>query len=214
MSFLADILTHTAFFMILLPIFFFAYVSPVQLNQVVQNLFLILKPNLAGFAMTTSGNDTNTLLNIIHTISENSKDNPQVDAINASYRSNNAHIIMIVSLVFGIGAPFLILIAIFIEKWSGGNLYNLFISNLIVIAFMTVSEFAIVGLFLKNFVTLDGQFLQALFITQSQQPDYCKCWYVRDFIDRTFPRWIASLIHHDKSNESEDLKRCLNSPLV
>lgn len=100
-----------------------------------------------------------------------------------------------VAIICGVVAPFLVITGIFLEWYSGGNVLTFLISNLIVLGFIAASEFAIVGLFLRNFVEIDIDFIKAIFANSLANPGpWYTCKYSRNFLESLMPSWLAKLI--------------------
>jgi hypothetical protein len=188
MSFTAEILAHTALFMAFLTAFYFGYVANAQVQSTVQEVFSFLKPELSTIVLTLNPNNIQQIKNSIITASSNAKDTPFYDDTQSSAR--NKKLILILGLIVGLLSPLLLGIAIYLEWSSGGNLTEFLLSNCIVMMFIIISEFAIVGMFLTRFTQLDPNFIKATLVDQLQ-PGGANCNYTTPFLEKFIPAsWI------------------------
>jgi hypothetical protein len=75
------------------------------------------------------------------------------------------------------------------------------VTNLIVLGFIAVSEFTIVGLFFKNFKEVDADFVKATLAqafaesgpTASLVSSEMKCNYTDRLVGSIFPPWLLNL---------------------
>lgn len=103
--------------------------------------------------------------------------NPNLQTYDQTIQSTNASILQTVSVVIGIVAPILFLSGIYLALISGVDMVEFAISNLIVMTFIAMSEFAIVGFFFSQFVEIDPYFVKASLGKQLSwsQPPWGSC---------------------------------------
>lgn len=192
MSFLADVFVHTGFFMGFLPLFFFLYVSPTQSRSLTNDFFNILTPYLDVISRTIGDQISYEQLDSgLQKLEESIGE--QMSSFTASVQEKNDKIKKLVAIVVGITAPLLIILGCIIEVYYGGNLIKFLISNLIVIAFIAISEFAIVAVFMSNFIEIDGRVIVGIFEDKTDNP-WGGCWYSNKFIRSLLPQWLANKI--------------------
>ena len=187
MSFLAEILAHTSLFMVFLTAFYFGYVANAQVVSTINDIFSTLKPELSTIVLTLNSNSLQQIKNSIITSTSNAKDAVLSD--DTSYSAKNKTLILTLGLTVGILCPLLLGIAIYLEWSSGGNLIEFLLSNCIVMAFIIISEFAIVGLFLTRFTQLDNEFIKAMLVDQISKPNWRDCNFVGSFLQKFIPQY-------------------------
>lgn len=169
--------------------FFFYYVAPTQSGSLSNDFFNMLTPYLGDISLNMNPNTQ-------YQPFAQDVDQLEQTAVNALspftqwVTPRNNKIKTIVAIVAGILSPLLIIGGCIIEVYSGGNLLQFLISNLIVLGFIVASEFAIVGIFLKNFVEIDPEFIKAIFA--KKMSSYGGCWYTNSFLRSILPAWIAN----------------------
>ena len=162
-SFWADVFAHAAFFIGFLPMFYFTYVVPVQGNALVNDFFGLLKDELTDLSLTLSPNIKREIDEEIENAVASEESNPVL----ASMTRGNAGVFKNTMIFLGVTLPVLLITAIVLQYRAGGSLFDLFLGNLIVITFIAVSEFAIVGIFVGNFVEVDKDFVKAEVVHQT-----------------------------------------------
>jgi hypothetical protein len=160
MSFLADVLAHTSFFMAFLVGFYFLFVTKIQVNSLINDLFAMIKDQLTSLDLI-SPNLKSVIADSIDAISFDS-DSPS-DSSGDSPTDRNAKIVKITGITVGVLAPLFLGIAIWLQYSSGGSIFDLLLGNLIVICFIACAEFAIVGIFMGSFVEIDKDYVKAIF---------------------------------------------------
>jgi len=170
MSFWTDVLAHTGLFIGFLPIFFFLYVSPNMIDSLVNDITSIIKPELTNYALLTSLNNTSILNNTVKTLNSNVQDIPAMDTFMSKYTRKNADILLYTAITCGVMSFLLLVLAVFLEYRNGGNITEFLLANIIVLCFIMISEFAIVGIFFRNFVVLDGDFIKATYVQMQLTP--------------------------------------------
>jgi hypothetical protein len=82
---------------------------------------------------------------------------------------------------------------------NNSSIFDIIISNLIILSFIIISEFAIVGLFFKNFKEVNGNFIKATIIQaitdRNAYVTYPQCDYSGKFIRSLLPSWLVNLIY-------------------
>ena len=193
MSFWADVLSHAAFFIGFLPLFFFLYVSPTQVKALSKDIFEILKPYIVDSLVSNNPNAPDALISLVNTTSSDMKNNSDLNYAFSDKIVKNKMIITIVAATAGILFPILLGIAIYLEYRSGGSIVNLLLANLVVLAFVAISEFAIVGLFLQNLVEVDDDYVKAEISNQYYSPNYYKCMFVEQYAKEHLPSFMYNL---------------------
>ena len=69
------------------------------------------------------------------------------------------------------------------------------ISNLIVLGFVTVSEFAIVGIFLRSFIVLDSDYFKGITVIQLEDMKWANCENVSHLLQDLLPSFITDRIY-------------------
>lgn len=181
MSFYAEIMMHTALFMGFLPLFYFTFVAPIQVSSLVNDLFEIIQPTLTTGAVLSTPGQVTQLEKSISNDFEMGEQDPTIQAAGQSMLQKNHETVKTLTLIVAITAPVLFVLAILLEFYSGGSVFNLLISNLIVLFFIAISEYAIVGLFLKNFMEIDSDYMKAIYASQYVDPKSNRCENVKNF---------------------------------
>lgn len=183
MNFWAEVLMHTALFMGFLPFFYFVFVAPIQVSSLVNDLFEIIQPSLTTGVVLSQPYNVLELRNSITQDFELGKEDPTFQKASQEMNDKNKKTLDVLVLIVSITAPLLFIASIVLQYFSGGNVYHLLISNIIVLGFIAASEFAIVGLFLKNFMEIDSDYLKAIYASQYVQPEHSRCQNVQNFIN-------------------------------
>jgi hypothetical protein len=184
MSFLADVLAHTALFMAFLPVFFFFYVGQVQTDSLVKDAFNILSPlvgdvskivnPLFGYNVTDDLIEGGSTL-LSYELTDETK----------SIQQGNQQVLMYLGIVVGILAPTMFIAACILEYNHGGNVPLFIISNLIVLTFIAAAEFAIVGIFLGQFTEIDSTVVKQIISAELVSPSYSECLYMKQFMKKS-----------------------------
>jgi hypothetical protein len=196
MSFLADVLAHSSFFMAFLVGFYFLYVTKIQVNALVNDLFTIIKDPLTNVDLLTP-NLKSVISDAIGSISLDS--DPKLQKT----MSKNPSIVKYTAITVGILAPLLLAIAIWLQYSSGGSIFDLLLGNLIVIFFIACAEFAIVGIFMGSFVEIDKDFVKSvLSLRLASQESEMMCNFVYKFIVSTFPSFVSKEFYPDQTSNN------------
>ena len=201
MSFLTDVLAHTGFFMAFLPLFFFFYVSPVQLASLKNDVFNIFKPDTATAAMVVNPNLQFKFPDLVSSVASAMENNEGIKTFAADTAASNKKIVTIAVSVFASVAAVLIITAFSLQYVWGYSVMELLVSNLIVLGFIVVSEFAIVGVFLSNFIEIDDGFVKGA-VGNAINDGYCGN-YVSQFLQSILPTFIYNIFYPSGSGNVE-----------
>lgn len=188
MSFLAEILVHTSFFAAFLTVFYFLFVTYIQTQSLDSDLFNVFEPYIINSAIWSDPSKVHDVLGELDGVVSNIESSSDFNKANNNILENNKNISNQVALYVGIICPLLFIFGILIEYFSGGSVYDLLISNIIVIVFIAISEFFIVGIFLRNFIEIDNDFINAIPVANSTNRS---CNFVEDFIQQHIPSFIS-----------------------
>jgi len=205
MNFWAEVLMHIASFMSVLPILYFGFVAPQQTNKAATDLFVSAKPELTDYAIVSGNTDTGNVSSLIQQISSLNFDS-QLSEESAKIIEDNKGVVLGVGVIFGLCIPLLIAFSVIIEYYYGHNVFELLISNLIFISFVILSEFLIVGIFLNNYVELDGSYLKSVAMIQFNSNGYpwvdpnihgAWCKFSRTFTQSLIPQSLQKFFYPD-----------------
>jgi len=186
MSFLAEILVHTSFFAAFLTGFYFIFVTYIQQQSLVNDLYNAFEPNIINSVVWSDPSKIQLALGQLNEVIEKAETSKGFTQAEAEIQSTNNYITKIVSFIMGVGCPLLFITGLVIEYYTGGNIYDLLVSNFIVIGFIALSEFFIVGVFLKNFIEIDANFITAVPIAKNSYKSGT-CRYVYEFLESVLP---------------------------
>jgi hypothetical protein len=184
-SFWADILMHSAFFIGFLPMFYFTYVCPVQSNSLANDFFGLLKDTLAPAQKIANPNVKREIDEAVEKSANLLEESGALDSLN----SGNPGVFRNTMIVLGVALPVLIGTSIMLQTMADGSLWDLFIGNVIVLAFIAISEFAIVGIFIANFVEIDRDFAKSILIKQTlsnADTAFNDCRFTHEFAFQAF----------------------------
>lgn len=186
--FWVEVLVHTAFFLFFLPIFYFEYVAPLQSYSVVSDIFDIVQPEFLDIALLNSLNSTQNLTTAVNTATDVFKleITDEFSAVNKTIKLNaylTCELIGFGFLCTGLG------LAYYYEL----NIMELLLTNMIVLSFIVISEFFIVGAFFKNFKEIDADFVKASFVG-GMSNEYFNCPDATDYMLSLAPDWIRNLV--------------------
>jgi hypothetical protein len=178
-SFWADVLAHSAFFIGFLPIFYFTYVVPVQSNALANDFFGLVKDSLTSISLASNPIIKREIDESIQAVATKEESNP----ILSKLTKDNPTIFKWTMVFVGLTVPILLGLATYLQYSSGGSVFDLFLSNFIVLAFIAISEFAIVGIFVSNFVEIDKDFVKGVLFnaTFSSYTRTYDCNFVYEF---------------------------------
>lgn len=191
MSFLSDVLIHTSLFLAFLTLFFFTFVTFIQTQSLINDMFEMFKQILqVKIAFSTPDQLTTFLNQIDESISklQSTVDNKDVD--------NNAKITLYASIIISVLCAILFSAGIFVHWINNENFYELFISNIIVLLFIAASELFIVGVFLYNFIEIDSDFLVSIVPytneTGPSNPNGDPCEFVQTYLRSILPSFLVN----------------------
>lgn len=193
-----DVCLHTAFFLAFLPVFYFEFVAPMQSYTVIDDIFEIVQPEFLNIALLTSLSSPQNLTKAVKLFNVELAENEQLGNID-SLMANNAQTKLRAYLGCEITAGLLFIIGISIAFWYGQSVFDLVMTNLIVLGFIAVSEFTIVGLFFKNFKEVDADFVKATLAQAFAESgptvvsSEMKCNYTDRLVGSIFPSWLLKL---------------------
>jgi hypothetical protein len=191
-EFWIEIIAHTSLFLIFLPIFYFYYVVPLQSYTMVDDLFQIIQPELVDLTLLSTLNDTRNLNKVIELLNSKTQENEELSQEIGSIQSKNAHIFQITNAIFYTLGCVLFATAIGLSIYYDKSLIEMILSSIIVLSFIMISEFAIVGLFFKNFKQLNANFVKA---TVAQNlVNTVEWWESCDYTYDYFSTWVPSSI--------------------
>ena len=196
-----DVCLHTAFFLAFLPVFYFEFVAPMQSYTVVDDIFEIVQPEFLNIALLTSLTNPQNLTKAVDLFNIELAENEQLGSGIDSLMANNAQTKLRAYLGCEITAGLLFVLGISMAVWYEQNVFDLVMTNLIVLGFIAVSEFTIVGLFFKNFKEVDADFVKATLAqafaesgpTPSLVSSEMKCNYTDRLVGSIFPPWLLNL---------------------
>jgi hypothetical protein len=188
MSFLAEILVHTSFFAAFLTGFYFLFVTYIQTQSLDSDLFNVFEPYIINSAIWSDPSKVHDVLGQLDGVVSNIESSSDFNEANNDILEKNKNISNKVALYVGIICPLLFIFGILIEYFSGGSIYDLLISNIIVIVFIAVSELFIVGVFLRNFIEIDNDFINAIPVANATNRS---CNFVEDFLQQHIPSFIS-----------------------
>jgi hypothetical protein len=183
--FWVEVLVHTAFFLLFLPIFYFEYVAPLQSYSVISDLFDIAQPEFLDVALLNSLNSTQNLTTAVNTAADLFK-NEIIDEFSAENKTIKLNAYLVCEIV---GFAFLCT-GVGLAYYYELNITELLLSNVIVLSFIIISEFFIVGAFFKNFKEIDAEFVKASFVGGMAHGYRFRCPDASDYLLSLIPSWI------------------------
>ena len=160
-----------------------------SLKSVPESLFNVFEPYIINSAIWSDPSKVNDILGQLDSVLSNIESSSDFNQVNNDILTKNKKISNNIALYVGIICPLLFIFGLLIEYFSGGSVYDLLISNIIVIAFIAVSELFIVGVFLRNFIEIDNDFISAIPVASSTNNRSCN--FVEDFIREHIPSFIS-----------------------
>lgn len=194
MSFFTEVLTHTSFFMLFLPFFFFFYVSGVQSKSFTKDLFNSIKPAINSSGILINKDSDINFTQVTTELANVAINSEYAQTETSHILTNNKNTILIASLVFGLSGAFFLAIALFIHYRNGESIKDLLLSNIITLAFIIMSEFVIVGVFLPNFVEMNDEFINGVL-----GGGICLD-YVYDFLQKTLTPTLLNLFYKPQTS--------------
>jgi hypothetical protein len=180
MAFVADVLMHGGIFAIFLISFFYTFVVFIQKVAMNRDIRNIMDDYLEDIFLVSNDLQRKGQITAIDAFIKNA--GTEASKEQSSLDSTNKEIVKKSILLGILPAVAAIIIAILITYFSGESLTEFILQNLITLAFIMISEFIIVALFLNSFAILDSSFIKATFITQSHETNIKECEYVREWL--------------------------------
>lgn len=183
MALLADVLMHGGLFGLFLISFFYIFVVFIQQIALHRDIRNIMDNYLQDIYL--GSNDLQRKMQIaavdvfIRNASSNAKG--QQDELNAK----NSRIIKNTFFMGLLPSCIAVVLAIFITYFSGENVTEFVLQNLITLGFIIISEVVIVGLFLNSFAIIDAGFVKATYVTQSHETNMKQCEYISNWLNST-----------------------------
>jgi hypothetical protein len=190
MVFLSHLLAHAAIFIGFLPFLYFIYVGPSQTLDLGEQFFNLIKPNLTTFAVVSNPGGLKSLNNLINDGIENT-----ANTLPDTMQESNKKIFNYTIIISSVTVFVFFTIAILLEYLAGNSILEFMISNLIVLAFVAASEFAIVGIFLRSFIVLDSDYFKGITVVQLEDMKWSNCKNVSKLIQDLLPSFIADRIY-------------------
>ena len=194
-----DVCLHTAFFLAFLPVFYFEFVAPMQSYTVIDDIFGIIQPEFLNIALLTSLTNPQNLTKAVDLFNIELAENEQLGSDLDTLMSKNAQTKLRSYFWCEFTAVVLFIVGISMALWYNQNVFDLVLTNLIVLGFIAVSEFTIVGLFFKNFKEVDSDFVKATLAQAFAEsgptvvPSEMKCNYTDRLVGSIFPQWLLKL---------------------
>jgi hypothetical protein len=189
MAFLIDVLMHTGFFVIAIPIFYFEFVVKSVNYALADQLSTIIKTQILKERLTIfNRSQIQTLFNEINKLIS-----PRIEAAQKSLSSRNDVIYNYTYALCTSIAGGCIFTAFLISLMYSEDFMDIIYSNIIVIGFILISEFIIVYFFLDKLQIIDFDFLRATFIKAIESPSYDDCGYILEFARTILPQSIINL---------------------
>jgi len=186
MAFLIDLLLHTGFFSLLLPIFFFYFVCNIVLYSFVDNLTQIAKDELSKTQLTTTFKKEQVqdfFIKINEIIF------PTLETAQNSFKSKNDTVYVKTWTIFGSIFIGCFTLAGILSFFYNVSFINKILSNLISLFIIAISEVIIVTFFINKLTIVDVDFINASVI-QALYQEQVFCWYT----DGVFPMKYIKLI--------------------
>lgn len=202
-EFWIEIIAHTSLFLLFLPIFYFYYVAPLQSYALIDDIFDIIQPELVDMTLLSNLNDTRNLNKVIDLLNSNLSENQTISNAANDIKNTNAKIFQNTNAIFYTLGCVLFASSIGLSVYYNISLVELALSSIIVLIFIIINEFAIVGLFFKNFKEIDSNFVKAIFISNFLRGtpipaivgdmNFTRCNFTVQYFQRVLPPSILRL---------------------
>jgi len=192
MAFLIDILMHTGFFIITIPVFYFEFVAHLVNHSLAEQISSIIKIQLLKLQLNKYLNKSNVqqIYNEFNSIFSE-----KIEETQEKLTYKNSLIYTQAYTICGSIAAGCIFLAFILSLVYGENFMELMYSNLIVILFILFSEFIIVYFFLDSIKLIDFQFLRAIFLgAVSGYNTTIVCDFVGVFMRIILPQELINLV--------------------
>jgi hypothetical protein len=196
-SFWGDVCAHSGLFLIFLVTFYFTFVVYVQSNALADDTFRLLKDGLTSVVLATDADTRSAIVQALQQF-EGTADPTRwlpdwVLPTNATVKQ------VAMATCYGLGSVLLVL-GLGLEWTHGGSVWDMLLGNMIVLAFLAGSEFAIVGLFVASFVEVNKDTITAILYKQGTQQigNTLNCRFVEQFAYARFPKWMADILYANR----------------
>lgn len=181
MGLIADVLMHGGLFGLFLISFFYTFVVLIQQVALHRDLRNIMDNYLEDIYFTSNDLQRKSQFVAINALVSNAASDAksqqnELDSTNSKITKNTLYYGIVPSVTA-------IVLSILMTSFSGENVTEFILQNLITLGFIIVSEVIIVGLFLNSFAIIDGTFVKATYITQSHETNTRQCEYINEWLN-------------------------------
>jgi hypothetical protein len=200
MAFLIDILLHTGFFVITIPILYFELVAKLVNYALAKQVSDIAITEIKKTELTII--PKRAIQEIFNYLNNKFKDTIEKEQQDIS--KDNPYVYSLAYSVCGGISAGCIFIAFILSLIYGENFLELIYGNLIVLIFVIISEFVIVFFFLDQMKIIDFNFIfytiqYNIYNPIGSRPNYWEttynCNYVKDFLSSFLPEFILQQIY-------------------
>lgn len=192
-SFWGEILVHGAFFMAFLPVFFFVFVGPTQSAGLEQEVFHLIQPVMNGIALGVTPSEAQTVAQEIQNVSDTIENAIGLPSVTQDLQKQNNMIFTRLMWVVGITVPTMLLIGSFLAYRTGENMSEFFLSNVVSILFIALTETLIVVIYMSQFHQFNPTYFIGL-ILQNWNQATTQCNYLLPFIKSLLPTFVSNAI--------------------
>ena len=172
MTFYIDLLMHTGLFVITIPIFYFEFVTRIVTYSLIDNFTSIAEQRIVQ-------SNLNKILKKeqVQPIVDyaNIQLNSKIKEINDNFSDKNDKIYNLAYSICGGISAICIFLAGILSFIYEVNFLTILLENLIVLAFILLSEFLLVTVFLNKLEIIDGDFLHATLLSSMISPSLWDC---------------------------------------
>lgn len=183
MGLIADVLMHSGLFTLFLICFFYTFVVFIQQLALRRDIRNIMDNYLQDIYLTSNDIQRkgqmvaiNGMFSNLATDAKTQQDN--FDTTNNNVIKNTFYMGLIPSLIA-------ITVSILLTYFSGENVIQFILQNLITLGFIAISELVIIGLFLNSFAIIDAGFVKATYVTQSHETNMKQCEYIDEWLNKS-----------------------------
>jgi hypothetical protein len=195
MAFLIDILLHTGFFAITIPILYFELVAKLVNYALAKQVSDIATTEIKKIGTIIPKSAIQEIFNYL-----NNKFKDTIEKEQQKISQDNPYVYSLAYSVCGGISASCIFIAFILSLIYGENFSELIYSNLIVLIFVIISEFVIVFFFLDQMKIIDFDFIyytveSSFYRSPDVIPYYSDCNYVSNFLRTFIPDFILEQIY-------------------
>lgn len=181
--FLIEILSHVAFFIMFLTVFYVTFISYTQQKSMIDNLNAIFADSTQTLIITTPPTVLSFFTEVMSGIQAIM--DPILGEVSAGISESNRKVVT-PFFIYGFAvAGALLLISIGLSLYYGYSVFQLFYTNLISITFIAITEVIITTLY-GQFRLLDNQYLNGL-IAMKASGGTIDCNVIGQTLDQMFP---------------------------